>query len=128
MVECFFSDPKKWGKHVWYILDMMIIRYDPSNEILQNHILMQFVSLMETIPCQNCREHYKNYISSSPIEEAFKTKISLAKWIYNLKSEINKRQKKKNITFHEYIILLKNTFDCNIYETDMKSKKIYSSI
>lgn len=128
MVECFFNDPKKWGNHVWYMLDMMIIRLDPKDAVLKNHILMQFISLMETIPCEKCRGHYKEYIRKNPIEGALIEKPTLAKWVYELKTEINKREKKPNISFLKYVIDLKYRFKCDIMEKIEEPTLIYSTI
>lgn len=126
MVQCFFNEPKKWGPHAWYMLDMMIIRLNPDDAKLVNHILMQIVSLMETIPCEKCRTHYKNYIETNPIDQALSSQLALARWVYNLRSQINKREKKQNIPFEGYLKSLKTRFQCDI--TAQPSQTVYSTL
>lgn len=127
MVQCFFNEPKKWGPHVWYMLDMMIIRLNPDDEKMVNHVLMQFVSLMETIPCDKCRSHYKAFIETNPIEAALSSQLSLAKWVHNLRSEINRREKKPNIPFEGYLKSLKTQFQCDIAAPPQTSHVVYST-
>lgn len=116
MVVCNFDDPSKWGGHIWYVMDLMVIRLDPSNRLLENHILMFFVSLLETIPCETCREHYQHYFQEKPIETALQSKMDLAKWVYECKSSVNSRLNIKNIAFPAYLDYLSKTFDCDLRE------------
>ena len=128
MVQCFFNEPKKWGPHVWYILDLMVVRLDPDDQVLTNHIMMQIVSLMETIPCDKCRDHYKAYMRNNPIEKSLTNRMELARWLYALKSEINKRENKKNISFQNYLRNLKTSFNCDIEQNIPNPVQIYSTL
>jgi len=110
---CKNTNPAVWGPHVWFILEMTVSQLEPENETLTNHILMQFVSLMETIPCENCRVHYNNFVQENPIENALQSKTSLARWIYNCKTSVNRRISKPNIPFVRYLATLNQKFDCN---------------
>ena len=127
MVVCNFDDPSKWGGHIWYVMDLMVIRLDASNKMLENHILMFFVSLLETIPCETCREHYQQFFSKNPIETALRSKMELARWVYECKCSVNLRLQIKNITFPAYLDQLKKTFDCDIQERKV-SRTLYRNM
>jgi len=114
---CSFSDPLKWGPSIWYMLDLMVVRLDPYNETLKNHILMQFASLLETIPCENCRTHYNHYMAEHPIEPHLHSKQALARWIYDCRSSVNDRIQRPNLTYDQYMDKLRTMFECDLSDT-----------
>ena len=122
---CSFHDPKKWGKHVWYVLDLMVIRLDPTDQTLVNHVLMQFISLTHTIPCEQCRQHYVEFIDQNPI--TLESKLALARWVYNCRSSINTKLNRPNITFDQYLKELSKTFDCDL-APKTKSTTLHNSL
>lgn len=122
---CSFHDPQKWGSHVWYILDLMVIRLDPEDPDIVNHVLMQFISLSHTIPCEACREHYNDFLQEHPVPTD--SKLSLAKWIYECRSSVNAKLERPNITFDLYLEHLKRVFDCDL-QPNRLSKTLYNSL
>ena len=124
---CNFSDPVEWGPYIWYILDLMIVRLDPSNECLKNHILMQFVSLLEVIPCEHCRIHYQKFMTEHPIEPHLESKQALAKWVYDCRSSVNHRIPKSNFTFQQYLSKIHERFGCDLSDT-RTVQTIYNNI
>lgn len=123
--HCNFHDPQKWGAHVWYMLDMMVIRLDPDDAELVNHIMMQFVSLMHTIPCDACRIHYQQYINDHPLP--LDSQLSLAKWVHACRCSVNTKIGRPNITFTEYLQNLQRAFDCDLLDAPV-SKTLHDSL
>ena len=114
-MTCSFHDPEKWGPHVWYMMDLMIVRLDPGDQILKEHILMQLISLLETIPCPDCRLHYRTYFEQTPsVFDCLSSKESLAQWIYQLRVSVQHKLGKPSISFETYCDSLWNTFGCRI--------------
>lgn len=120
-VYCSFHDPRLWGSHIWYMMDLMVIRLQQDDPIVKEHIWMQFVSLLETIPCETCRIHYQQYYENYPIHDYLSQKLTLAKWVYELRCSVNRKLDQPSLTFDEYLQRLRETFDCDIRQIDYVS-------
>lgn len=90
-------DPRIWGPYVWKTIDLFIqdLPNDgPFSEIKQEYILMFFISLMELLPCDECKKHYHEYFYKNSLEDELKysdCKKRIQIWIQNLKQEIQNR-------------------------------------
>jgi hypothetical protein len=58
-----------------------------------------FNSLAILLPCEGCREHYAKYIKQHPVDVS--SRHNLARWVYDLHSEINARRHVPNLSFEE---------------------------
>lgn len=70
----------------------------PSEETRRKYIDF-FRNLGAVIPCPSCGDHYDKYLSDHPIDAD--NRESLARWVYDLHSDVNQRKSKPNPTFEE---------------------------
>jgi len=60
-----------------------------------------FYSVGDVLPCPACREHYKEYLGKNPIR--LESRAALAKYVYDLHSNVNEKTKKTNLSFEEVV-------------------------
>jgi hypothetical protein len=91
-----------WGPPLWHSLHTISFNYPvkPTKEDKQNYYNF-FNNLQYTLPCRYCRENLtKNFKKLSYNKSVFKSRDSLARWVYNLHEEINNMlDKKSNLTY-----------------------------
>ena len=96
--------PEIWGPNGWFFLDSICLSYPltPSNEIKENY--KSFFNLLPKIlPCDKCRNHFKQYITKYPLNDnILKSKDSLLLWILNAHNNVNKINGKNIITFEQF--------------------------
>ena len=56
-------------------------------------------SLGPVIPCPSCGKHYMEYMEKNPIDAD--NRDSIAKWVYDLHEDVNKRSKKQGVTWEQ---------------------------
>lgn len=112
-------EPDIWGSHVWFFLDSLCISYSNTpTEKEKIYYKNFFIAVGEILPCHHCREHYKEYIKSYPLdEEILKSKKNLINWVLKLHNKINKIKQKKIISLSEF-----NNYYDNIYKNKCKIK------
>ena len=83
-----------WGPHSWYFLHFVSFHYPlkPSNQDKQNYFNF-FNSLKHVLPCNKCKEHYKE--NSIELKNNLNSKDDLVKWLIDLHNEVNKKNNKK---------------------------------
>jgi hypothetical protein len=83
-------DNKIWGPFFWTTLHTITIAY-PDNPTYHDKRRYNdfFVSVQYILPCDKCREHYKNHLSNYPIAISLDNKESLVKWLFTLHNLIN---------------------------------------
>lgn len=99
------KNPKYWGPSFW---DMMFISANtlPGDngdinvkETDKNRSIKNFITLIRSIsrviPCLNCKHHFKMYMKENSIND-IKCREDAITWIYNAKTDVNKRRKKSS--------------------------------
>jgi len=90
-------DPRIWGPYVWKTIDLFIQDLPdegPFTKIKQEYILMFFISLMELLPCDECKTHYNEYFYKHLLENELQypdSKKRIRIWVDNLKQEIHQQ-------------------------------------
>lgn len=98
-----------WGPVLWKMLHGLAERIGRvvANQLLQDEKLtwINILSkLPEIIPCDECRQHYKAYLLTTPIT-AMKTlagpdlALFVRTWLWNLHSNVDARLKKPTVAF-----------------------------
>ena len=105
-----YIDPEIWGKQYWFVIETIVISMDPSELNSKEFIYLFFYSLQNILPCPICREHYQSFFQKHDIKKSMDSKLSLFRWIHNLRNEINTHNKKKIISFSEYHEYLESTY------------------
>lgn len=96
--------PEIWGHNGWFFLDSICLSYplNPSNEMKEN-CKSFFYLLPKMLPCDKCRDHFKQYITEYPLDDdILKSKDSLLLWILNAHNNVNKRNGKNIITLEQF--------------------------
>lgn len=87
-----------WGPALWKAMHAIAFTYPdkPTPEQRKDYIDF-FRTLGPVIPCPSCSTHYQEYLDKNPID-ADDTE-SLAKWVYDLHDDVNKRKGRKSPSF-----------------------------
>ena len=95
-------DPKIWGPPLWYEMHMKTFRY-PVRPSLRDklYIIQYFKEFENTLPCEKCRVHYKNYLLSRPIHYYVDTREDLVRWLIDLHNQVNARNGKRILSYDE---------------------------
>lgn len=99
----YYIEPKYWGRSFWDTIDAIIATYDPLDQHNRKAVVAFFSSLSHLLPCSECQHHYQQYIQKHPIHKQVDTRLQLFKWVYQLRSEINTRNKSPNVSFQSYL-------------------------
>jgi len=89
-------EPRVWAPAYWKMIAHLVNAYphtNPSGE-LERATQSFFESLVELIPCQECRTHYAEWINQHPISDATSTRNLLANWVANMKHTMSGTQQK----------------------------------
>ena len=89
-----------FGPCMWKTMHSIAHSYPdrPSEETRRKYIDF-FRHLGAVIPCPSCGDHYDQYLTNHPIDAH--NRESLAKWVYELHSDVNQRKGKSNPTFEQ---------------------------
>ena len=98
-----FIEPEIWGKHYWYVIETIILSMDNKEIISKESLRLFFYSLQNLLPCPTCREHFQLYFKKNNIDKYVDSKKKMFRWIYELRREIQIRNKKPYPTFEEYL-------------------------
>lgn len=89
-----------WGPALWKAMHAIAFTYPDSPTPEQRRDYIDFFrSLGPVIPCPSCSQHYQEYLNEHPIDGD--NTDSLARWVYNLHDDVNKRRGKDSPSFEE---------------------------
>lgn len=82
-----------WGPPLWTYLHTISFYYpwNPTSRQV-NDYYQQMKLLATTLPCNLCRENYRNNIKKKHLKltkEVFKNRYTFSKWVYDLHNEVN---------------------------------------
>lgn len=82
--------PKYWGESLWKVMYSIAYVYPETANISDKEKIDTFYkSLADVIPCDDCRDHYREYINEHPIDKNNSGKRELLEWINNLENAVN---------------------------------------
>ncbi len=128
--------PSYVGPGIWYTMHTLAAGARTEDD--KKHVINQIKYLQSKFPCEECKLHFGNYISSHPLENAISgNEDSLFLWTFNFHNVVNFRLGKaqvsydeaKNIFFNEMIFCSADC-DSETLESSNKQKqttKIYPS-
>ena len=95
-------NPTIWGPSTWFFLHSITINY-PYNptETEKKNVAEFFNNLYTQLPCEKCKNHYKQLLRESPIESNNGDKPTLFKWLVYIHNKVNKSLGKKIWTINE---------------------------
>jgi len=121
-------NPDVWGPPCWIFLHTVSLNYPikPTNLDKQQHYIF-FNSLKTILPCQICRDHYKEFIENHPIKPYLDTQDTLVNWVNDLHNHVNETNGKKQLSTKEinkyYHFLYDNNMKYNCQFTEEQYKK-----
>ena len=107
-------DPEIWGPHGWYFLHSITLAYpdNPTNDDKMYHKNF-FESLKNILPCEKCRNHYDQTLTTYPIEKHLENKESLFKWLVDVHNRVNIDNGKREYSYDEVTKLYENMYSKN---------------
>ena len=85
-----------WGPPAWTFLHTVTYNYpeNPTEDDKRNFYNF-FDSLKHVLPCEKCKEHYKQNIQKYDLKNSLGSREDLVKWLIDLHNDINKVNGKK---------------------------------
>lgn len=91
-------DSKIWGKMAWDTFFIFSRNYpekinlnNEEHKKIKNSTKKFYSSLKDILPCMYCRESYKRFWKSVPIEPYLTGRDKLTLWLYTIKNLVNKK-------------------------------------
>ena len=106
-----------WGPAGWLFLHSITLNY-PENptQLDKDNYSVFFASIQNTLPCEKCKEHYKNNIYENPIR--LNSREDLVKWLIEIHNEVNKNNNKPIFTYDMFIDKYSKIYDDNDHGID----------
>tara|TARA_B110000208_G_scaffold189005_1_gene249743 strand:- start:1092 stop:1514 length:423 start_codon:yes stop_codon:yes gene_type:complete len=108
----------KWGPTYWNYLHFVSIHYPnnptQSDKELHFNLIDYFI---KTLPCTKCQNDIKKLINPHELKKHLENKQSLKIYIFNLHNKVNKKLKKKTISFSSFESLYKFNYFSNIFKS-----------
>lgn len=108
-------NPKIWGPHAWFFLDSIILSL-PNKLNNEQKIIYKnfFTSLQNILPCELCREHYKENLNQYPLtDNILSSKENMIKWILNIHNNVRRKAQKIPISINKYFKYYDKSYDEN---------------
>ena len=97
-------NPEIWGPHGWFFLHRITLAYpdNPTNEdkLMYKHF---FHNVGNVLPCDTCKIHYGQNISTYPIDKHLDNRESLSRWLVTMHNLVNDSLGKKRISYDKFI-------------------------
>jgi hypothetical protein len=126
-------NPNVWGPHGWFFIDSIVLSLPNNLSYEQKNIYKNFfTSLQDVLPCEACREHYKQHLIKFPLtDNILSKKENFIKWILNVHNNIRKNDENKIlISIKQYFEYYNKQYDKNNNKNNNKdcNLKYYLSI
>lgn len=94
--------PDIWGPHFWNMISAIALSYPEEADMKHQQDITAFLtSLQPVLPCEKCREHYKQNLEKFPLSQAVAGRQDLIKWVVDVRNSINQMNGKKVLSYHE---------------------------
>jgi hypothetical protein len=94
--------PEIWGRQAWHFIHMVALSYPEKPSVEDRKNFMRFFnSLPYTLPCPICGEHFKENMKTVPPRMG--SRKELFEWTVDMHNEVNKRNKKKILSYNQAI-------------------------
>tara|TARA_Y100001935_G_scaffold254190_2_gene262404 strand:- start:1482 stop:1883 length:402 start_codon:yes stop_codon:yes gene_type:complete len=105
-------DPNIWGSHAWLFLHTVTLNYpDEPTRFDKENYKHFFENLGHVIPCEVCKDHYKQNIRKYPIQ--LDSKESLTKWLHHIHNLVNIKNGKDEFKYDDFIKKYSNLYSGN---------------
>ena len=125
-------NPEVWGPHGWFFLESIVLSLPNKLNKEQKHIYKNFfTSLQDILPCEGCREHYKENLIKYPLTDVvLSKKENMIKWILNVHNNVRRNNKNIPISINQFFEYYNKQYDDNYKKNKNKdcNFKYYISI
>jgi len=93
-------NPIYWGPAGWHFMHAVTMTYPevPSDQDKERYRIF-FESITAVLPCPACRRHYQENLKKLPIR--LESRSDLFKWLIDIHNEVNKKNKKRVLSYDE---------------------------
>lgn len=93
-------NPIYWGPAGWHFMHAVTMTYPevPSDQDKERYRIF-FESITAVLPCPACRRHYQENLKKLPIR--LESRSDLFKWLIDIHNEVNKKNKKRILSYDE---------------------------
>lgn len=108
-IESINISPDVWGPHFWRTMECIASTMNLQNK---KNVKVFFDTLQVILPCEKCRNHYRQYNKDYPLQGYLYSPLTLLLWLYRLKTLIKERQERNDVpTFSAWIDHMVETYD-----------------
>ena len=105
-------EPKVWGSHAWIFLHTITLNYpDEPTKFDKENYKNFFENLSHVIPCEVCKNHYKQNIKKYPIQ--LESKETLTRWLHKIHNIVNIKNGVEEFSYDEFIKKYSNMYSNN---------------
>lgn len=95
-------DPKIWGKHAWIYLHSCTLGYsDKPTFEEKTDMKNMLIGLRSTLPCDHCRQNYRDKHLTKLTEDILSSKQKLIFWLIDVHNAVNRDHGKKEYSYEE---------------------------
>lgn len=93
-----------WGEAFWKTMYAIAYTFpsNPSDEY-QKHTEIWYESMAQLLPCEECRQHFGEYLDQHPIQNFSTCQSILLRWVNTLENAINKKMHKPAVSLETRI-------------------------
>lgn len=101
-------NPQKWGPAFWTLLYTIAQNIENYPDTMNSDLYLFVNAIPYVLPCNECSLHCKEIYWRLNLENNVSL-YNFKKWVYTLKSEVNKYTNSENISYERYLFGLKQT-------------------
>jgi hypothetical protein len=96
--------PPVWGPFFWHTIHIVAIGYPTNPSYAHKRAAKEFFEgLQFLLPCEVCRQHYRQHLQKMPITPHLDRREDLFRWTVELHNEVNRALGKPTLTEGEAI-------------------------
>lgn len=99
-----YFPPTVWGPIVWTTIHLFALGYADQPSYSEKRAAKEFYNgLQFLLPCPECREHFRDVLSSNPVEPWLDDRASLVTWTWTIHNQVNAQLKQPVVSRDEFI-------------------------
>lgn len=103
--RCSIMNPLVWGPSFWFVMHTVSLNYPDSPTYAERRTHYDFYHIIRNIlPCEMCRQHYRELIKQFPVQPFLDSKASLVSWVVMIHNQVNERLGKPMIDRSEMLV------------------------
>jgi hypothetical protein len=96
--------PSVWGPFFWHTIHIVALGYPKNPTYTDKKCAKEFYeSLAYLLPCNICRQHYKEHLIKNPLTPFLDSRTDLIKWTVDIHNGVNKMLEKPEWTLEEVL-------------------------